>query len=159
MRIWRICRRPFARTPLDGRGGLLAAGRWHTPRRLVTYASESLALASLEVLVHCDLDLLPSDLMAIEIDVPPRIKIAEIAASDLPRSWRRHPVPPALQRLGNDWLDQAQTTVLRVPSALVPTESNLLLNPLHRDFRDIRVIRRFKFAFDERLVARSRSAS
>jgi len=109
--------------------------------------------------VHCDLDLLPLDLMAIEIEVPPRIKVAEIAASDLPRNWRRHPVPPALQRLGNDWLAQAQTVVLRLPSALVPTESNLLLNPLHRDFRDIRIIRRIRFAFDERLVARSGSAS
>lgn len=159
MRIWRICRRPFARKPLDGRGGLLAAGRWHTPRRLVTYTSESLALASLEVLVHCDLDLLPADLLAIEIDVPPRIKISEVPSSDLPRIWRRHPAPPALQRLGNNWLDQGQTAVLRVPSALVPTESNLLLNPLHRDFRDIQVVRRFKFTFDERIAARSGSAS
>jgi RES domain-containing protein len=159
VRIWRICRRPFARKPLDGRGGLLAEGRWHTPRRLVTYTSESLALASLEVLVHCDLDLLPADLLAIEIDVPPRIKISEVEVSDLPRNWRRHPVPPTLQRLGNGWLDQGQTAVLRAPSALVPTESNLLLNPLHRDFRDIRVVRRFKFTFDQRIGARSGSAS
>lgn len=159
MRIWRICRRPFARKPLDGRGGLLAAGRWHTPRRLVTYTSESLALASLEVLVHCDLDLLPRDLMAIEIEVPRTVKISEVAASDLPRNWRRHPVPPALQRLGNDWLDEGRTAVLRIPSALVPTESNLLLNPLHRDFRVIRVIRRFKFTFDERIAAQSGSVS
>jgi RES domain-containing protein len=159
VRIWRICRKSFARKPLDGRGGLLAAGRWHTPRRLVTYASESLALASLEVLVHCDLDLLPVDLTAIEIDVAQRIKVSEVATSDLPRNWRRHPAPPALQRIGNDWLDQGQTAVLRVPSALVPTETNLLLNPLHRDFRDIRVVRRFRFTFDERFAARVGSAS
>jgi RES domain-containing protein len=136
---------------------LLAAGRWHT-RRLVTYASESLALASLEVLVHCDLDLLPVDLMAVEIDVPPRVKISRVTVTDLPRNWRRHPVPPALQRLGNAWLDQAQTAVLRVPSALVPTESNLLLNPLHTDFRQIRVVRRFKFILDEPIAAGSEAA-
>jgi RES domain-containing protein len=159
VRVWRICRRPFARTPLDGRGGLLAAGRWHTPRRLVTYASESLALASLEVLVHCDLDLLPGDLMAIEIDLPPKVRISEVSASVLPRNWRTHPVPPSLQRLGNDWLDRGRTAVLRVPSALVPTESNLLLNPRHRDFRNIQVVRRFKFTFDQRIAARGGSAS
>jgi RES domain-containing protein len=159
VRIWRICRKAFARNPLDGRGGLRAAGCWHTPRRMATYASESLALASLEVLVHCDLDLLPQDLMAIEIDVSPRVRIYELFIRDLPTNWRRYPVPPALQRLGNDWLDKAQSAVLRVPSALVPTECNLLLNPIHRDFRDIQVVRRFRFAFDERIAHRGEGAS
>jgi len=138
---------------------MLAAGRWHTPRRLVTYASESLALASLEILVHCDLDLIPEDFTAIEIDVPSTLEICELAVSDMPRNWRRHPAPPALQQLGNAWLDETQTAVLRVPSALVPTESNFLLNPVHQDFREIRVIRRLKFEFDERIASRGGRAS
>ncbi len=130
---------------------MLAAGRWHTPRRLVSYASDSLALASLEVLVHCDLDLLPSDLIAIEIDVPEEVRITEITTSDLSRAWRRYPAPRTLQQLGNSWLDEGATTLLRVPSAVVPTECNYLINPTHPDFKTIRVVRRFKFAFDERL--------
>ena len=130
---------------------MLAAGRWHTPRRLVTYASDSLALASLEVLVHCDLDLLPSDLIAIEIDVPEEVQITELTTSDLSRAWRRYPAPRTLQQLGNTWLNETATAVLRVPSAVVPTECNYLINPAHPDFKTIRVVRRFKFAFDERL--------
>ncbi len=153
MRIWRICRKPFARVPLDGRGGLIVAGRWHTPRRLITYTSESLALASLEVLVHCDVELLPSDLVAIEIDVPKVVKIGAIKVTDLPRSWRKHPAPQRLQEIGNDWLDRGSSAVLRVPSALVPTESNFLVNLLHPGFSKLRVVRRFKFSFDERLRA------
>jgi len=150
MRIWRICRKPFSRDPLDGRGGLIAAGRWHTPRRLITYASESLALAGLEVLVHSDVDLLPSDLVAIEVDVPAKVKIGEIKVNDLPRSWRKHPGPRRLQELGNEWLDQGRAAVLRVPSALVPTENNFLVNPSHPAFSELRVVRRFEFSFDER---------
>lgn len=159
MRIWRICRRPFSRAPLDGRGGLVVAGRWHTPRRLVTYASESLALASLEVLVHSDVDLLPSDLVAIEIDVPAKVKIGEIKVKDLPRTWRKHPGPRRLQELGNDWLDRGRMAVLRVPSALVPTESNFLVNPLHPALSELRVVRSFKFSFDERFGARRNETS
>lgn len=154
MRIWRICRKPFSRSPLDGRGGLIVAGRWHTPRRLITYASESLALAGLEVLVHADVDLLPSDLMAIEVDVPAKVKVAEIAAKRLPRNWRAHPGPRRLQEIGNAWLDEGRTALLRVPSALVPTESNYLVNPLHLAFSELRVVRRFKFVFDERFASR-----
>jgi RES domain-containing protein len=154
MRIWRICRKPFARTPLDGRGGLVAEGRWHTPRRLVVYASESLALASLEVLVHCDIDLLPSDLMAIEIEVPSGLPVHELKTDDLPRVWRKHPAPRTLQEAGNRWLDEGSSALLRVPSALVPPESNYLINPLHPAFGEIQVLRRFKFTFDPRLTVR-----
>jgi len=154
MRLWRVVRKPFARSPLDGRGGLVVAGRWHTPRRLVAYASESLALASLEVLVHCDVDLLPSDLVAVEVDVPAKVRVGEIKLKELPRAWRRHPAPPRLQEMGNDWLDRGRTAVLRVPSALVPTESNFFVNPLHPDFSELRVVRRLKFAFDERFALR-----
>lgn len=155
MRIWRICRKPFSRSPLDGRGGLIVAGRWHTPRRLVAYASESLALASLEVLVHCDHDLLPSDLVAVEVEVPAKLKIGEIKLNDLPRNWRKHPAPRRLQELGNEWLDAGRTAILRVPSALVPTESNYLVNPLHPAFSELHVVRRIKFSFDDRFATRS----
>ena len=128
------------------------SGRWHTARRAVTYASETLALASLEVLVHCDLDLVPPDLVSIEMDVPESVRISLISASDLPRNWNRCPVPITLQRLGNAWLDAGAEAVLRVPSAVIPTESNFLLNPLHPDGARIRVVGRRRFSFDERLL-------
>jgi RES domain-containing protein len=154
VRVFRICRKAFARNPLDGRGGLFAAGRWHTPRRPITYASESLALASLEVLVHCDIDLVPTDLVAIEIFIPDDVSCTDLPVSKLPRNWRRHPAPASVQRLGNLWLDACEKCVLRVPSAVIPTESNLLLNPRHPDMAKIKVTRRFDFRFDSRLVPR-----
>ena len=154
MRLFRLCRRPFSRNPLDGRGGLFASGRWHTPRRLVCYASDSLALASLEILVHCEPDLIPTDLIAVEINVPNGVAIAELSARALPRSWRRYPAPALLQRLGNEWLDRDSACVLRVPSALVPSESNFLINPAHPDARKLRVVRKAPFQFDPRLVDR-----
>lgn len=154
MRLFRLCRRPFSRNPLDGRGGLVASGRWHTPRRLVCYASDSLALASLEILVHCETDLVPRDLVAVEIHVPSGVTVEELGEGALPRSWRRYPAPPSLQRLGNAWLDRSSACVLRVPSALVPSESNFLVNPVHPDLRKLRVIRKEPFRFDPRLAPR-----
>jgi RES domain-containing protein len=154
VRIFRLCRRPFSRTPLDGRGGLFASGRWHTPRRLVCYASDSLALASLEILVHCEPNLVPRDLLAVEISVPIGVTIEELDAEALPRTWRRYPAPSSLQRLGNAWLDRSTACVLRVPSALVPSESNFLMNPVHPDRRKLRVVRKAPFRFDPRLAVR-----
>lgn len=154
MRLFRLSRKAFARSPLDGKGGLFVSGRWHTARRLVAYASDSLALAGLEVLVHCDIDLLPTDLVAIEVFVPKSVKIAELALTDLPRTWRKYPAPASLQRLGNAWLDEASGCLLRVPSAIIPTESNFLINPRHPDLGKLRVVRKFAFRFDSRLVSR-----
>lgn len=154
VRLFRLCRKAFARLPLDGRGGLVVSGRWHTARRLVTYASESLALAGLEILVHCDVDLLPTDLVAIEILVPRTVKVAQLSSTDLPRTWRKYPAPASLQRIRNAWLDRASGCVLRVPSAIVPTESNFIINPRHPDIRKLRVVRKFDFRFDSRLVPR-----
>jgi RES domain-containing protein len=154
VRIFRLCRRPFSRSPLDGRGGLFASGRWHTPRRLVCYASDSLALASLEILVHCEPELVPGDLVAVEINVPRGVAMDELDAEVLPRTWRRYPAPSSLQRLGNAWLDRNTACVLRVPSALVPSESNFLINPVHPDRRRLRVVQKVPFQFDPRLVDR-----
>lgn len=145
MRVFRISRKPFARYPLDGRGGLFASGRWHTPRRLVVYTSSSLALASLEVLVHCDIDLVPADLVAIEILIPDDLRIKPIPATKLPRNWRRYPVHRGVQSLGDAWLDSGSTCVLRVPSAVIPSESNFIVNPRHADMPRIKVIRKFDF--------------
>jgi RES domain-containing protein len=120
---------------------------------LITYTSESLALASLEVLVHCDIDLVPSDLVAIEFHVPASVKTNELATSNLPRDWRRSPASAATQRLGNAWLDGTESCVLQVPSAIIPSESNFLINPSHPDIRRIRVVTRRRFRFDPRLIA------
>jgi RES domain-containing protein len=106
------------------------------------------------VLVHCDVDLLPADLLAIEIFVPKSVKLFELSVSELPRTWRKYPAPASLQRIGNAWLDRAGGCVLRVPSAIIPTESNFLINPKHPDLKKLRVVRRFDFRFDSRLVSR-----
>jgi RES domain-containing protein len=111
-----------------------------------------LALASLEILVHCAPDLVPRDLVAVEINVPSGVRVDELDAEALPRFWRRYPAPASLHRLGNAWLDQNSTCVMRVPSALVPSESNFVINPVHPDARKLRVVRKAPFRFDPRLA-------
>jgi RES domain-containing protein len=152
VRIFRICRRAFAKNPLDGRGGLAVSGRWHSAPRLVIYASESLSLASLEVLVHADFDLLPKDLVAIELEVSPSMKVSALGRGKLPRNWRHYPAPAALRRMGNAWFDAGGSCVLRVPSVVIPSESNFVLNARHEDVRAIRVVSKTDFDFDPRLV-------
>ncbi len=149
MRVFRICRKVHA--AFDGEGARLYGGRWNRRGTAVVYASESLALAALELLVHAEPALLPDDLVSVAADVPDALGVESVAARELPRDWRRHPAPEALAERGTEWARSGRTAVLAVPSALVPRERNFLLNPAHPDFKKIRPHGPEPFALDARL--------
>ena len=153
MRVWRLCKSRHA--ALDGEGARLAGGRWNSRGTPVVYASDSLSLAALELLVHCDPALLPEDLVAVEIEIPDGVAQRRLEIAELPRSWRRHPAPASLARMGNLWAKEMTTALLVVPSAVVPGQRNVLLNPRHPDFGRIRAGRPERFALDARLSGRS----
>jgi RES domain-containing protein len=145
MRIWRVCRHPFAE--LDGKGAEIKGGRWNSAGRPVVYASENLSLAILEVLVHLEVDVdeLPDDYVSVEIDVSDKLKVkgleAEIDIYNIAET-RDH---------GDQWLTSAQTAAFDVPSTVVPKERNICLNPTHPDFQAIETVEVSPFQFDPRL--------
>jgi RES domain-containing protein len=154
VRIWRIA--PAGHPPLDGEGARRYGSRW-TPKGLpVVYASATLSLAALERFVHTDPDLDVPDLIAIAIDVAPRIKTERMAASALPSDWRSYPAPEFLARLGEVWAANARSAILIVPSAIIPSEDNFILNPSHRDFGRLKIGPPEPFAFDPRMRRRLR---
>lgn len=118
----------------------------------MVYSSESLALAALEVLVHVDRATLPTDLVQIEIEVPDDLETFRIPVKGLPRNWQAYPASPELRRRGDEWLLGGSTSVLQVPSSVIPEESNFLLNPQHSDARKLKVVSTRAFAYDSRLA-------
>ncbi len=99
---------------------------------------------------------LPRDLVTIPADLPDGLGIQHVRVDELPPDWRRTPAPPALADLGTAWLRAARTAVLAVPSAVVPLETNHILNPSHPDFRRIVIGRAAPFDLDPRLGPTSR---
>ena len=73
------------------------------------------------------------------------------AVSDLPADWRDYPPPSELATLGRDWALAGQTLLLRVPSAVVEGEFNILINPSHRDMKHVVVSQVEEYRFDARL--------
>lgn len=154
MRVWRIAGAKHA--ALDGEGSRRHGGRWTPPGAAVVYASATLSLAALERLVHADPDLQPRDLVAIAIDVPRGVKVESIEVDDLPADWRDYPAPSSLALPGERWLRESRTAVLSVPSAVIPAERNVLLNPAHAEFRRCVAGPTQPFSFDPRLWNRGR---
>lgn len=117
----------------------------------MVYSSGSLSLAALELFVHVDADLVPTDLVAIPADIPDSVRLDTVRIDGLLRGWRRYPAPEALKDIGTAWVTKGSTAVLAVPSAVIPEERNYLLNPAHRDFKRIRIRKPVPFHFDSRM--------
>ena len=56
------------------------------------------------------------------------------------------------QASGPGWVARGQSLVIRVPSAVLPVSSNYLLNPLHLQAKQLRVVRQVEVGMDLRLV-------
>jgi len=141
---WRISRHKN----LTGIGGLRAGGRWHHPGHPIVYLAESPAGALLEVCVHTAANDVPPEFTLLRIEGPD-LRFASIKDSDLPSDW---PTRPDVTRdIGTAWLQQRETALLRVPSAIVPQTTNFLLNPLHSDTTQLRITEALQYPFDTRL--------
>lgn len=151
MRVWRISKQAYALSCLTGTGGLYASGRWHHQGRPIVYTASNAALAALEMLVHTDPLLAPSDLRLVEIEVPATASIEACDPAALVSDWRRYPGPRELRDFGTAWLAAQRTLVLRVPSAVLDAEPNYLLNPAHPEMSQVRILADNAFSFDPRL--------
>jgi RES domain-containing protein len=153
--VFRLGKHVYRDQLFSGAGGLYASGRW-TPRgRPVVYTSASISLAVLEYTVNYRRrGWVPATVMGRAI-IPARVRVETVSIDKLPASWFGASPPLQLQVLGGDWLERGTTAVLKVPSAIVTEEWNYLLNPLHADFRKLRIAVPQPFNFDQR-VARSK---
>jgi RES domain-containing protein len=156
--VWRISLRTHARKAFSGEGASLEGGRWNPPGTAVVYTSGTLALATLELLVNISPEDLPLPLVAISAEIAASVGITRIKTAALPKNWRQYPAPAMLQEIGSEWVNAGEFAVLDVPSAVIPRESNFLLNPAHPQFEEIAVGTAELFDPDSRLK-RSDTAS
>lgn len=145
MILWRISNH----AALDGGGGLRAPGRWHSRGRRIVYCSACAATALLEILVNLELEpgRLPRGYQLLRIEVPDDLEVAE--PDELPAGWRDD--GELTRRLGDTWLAEGTTALLRVPSAVIDVESNFLLSPGHPDAARVRLVEASQKPLDPRL--------
>jgi RES domain-containing protein len=148
MRLWRIS----AHADLSGVGGLHVSGRWHSRGKRIVYLADHPASALLEVLVHLEVEPedLPGSYQLLAIDVPDSIAFQSIGLEELATGWRDQ--PELTREIGDRWLREEQTALLRVPSAIVPFSSNWLVNPAHADTAIARIEEVFQVPVDSRLI-------
>jgi RES domain-containing protein len=118
----------------------------------VVYCASSLSLAILELLVHVDVADIPNDLVAVEVEIPDYLPMRRLDVAGLPPNWRKESGRSNLQALGGVWAKDGVEVGLVVPSAVVPGEINILLNPSHPDVAKVRIVATDPFSLDPRLL-------
>ncbi|MEZ0607097.1 RES family NAD+ phosphorylase [Fibrella sp. WM1] len=148
MKLYRLSKRQFA-SDVGGTGGLYGAGRWHRQGTRLLYTSEHASLAILEILGNSEI--LPKNYALITYDVPDQASMLTLSVNDLPANWTRSPAPTTLADLAEHWLEENRYWLMRVPSVHSPVEFNYLLNPLHPEHSNLRIVGIEPYSFDERL--------
>jgi RES domain-containing protein len=151
MPLWRISTHR-GRDAVSGVGARQFGGRWNRVGQPAVYASEQLSLAALEILAHLDTDTPVRVMWVIRIELPSDMPTTELTASALPTGWRDLDSPICRDE-GSAWLEAGESPLLLVPSALIPEERNVVLNPEHPAFaRGIPHTVTRRFSFDPRLL-------
>ncbi len=147
--VWRIVTAKFADTAFSGEGARRYGGRWNRKGVPVVYTAESQSLAMLEMLVQDEP--LRARYVVISAELPNDLSMSRLTVDHLPMDWRDYDRSDILQDMGMRWLADGVSAVLAVPSAVIPSEYNYLLNPTHPAFARIKIGRPESFLTDFRL--------
>ncbi len=127
------------------------AARWNPNDVEVIYTASSRSLACLENVVHRNKLGLSQVFDILTIKCPDNIKPEIIHLKDLPLNWIDFDQMHKTQSIGEQWIKDSRSAILSVPSSIVNEEVNYLLNPNHKDFEQIKIIKKQPFIFDSRI--------
>ncbi len=148
---WRIVESRYKNKAFSGDGARLFGGRWNSKGLAVIYTAGSLALASIEMVVNLPSPKLLEAFVCIPVNFDADL-VEILLPEKYPRNWQHRPISPETKAIGDRWIQQLRSPVLRVPSVIVPEEFNYLINPAHPDFAKIEIGQPVVYHFDPRLT-------
>ena len=151
MKVFRIAKKQYLKD-LSGEGSRLFGGRWNKKGMAMLYFSDSLSTSLLEVLVHMDFKHLTNDFGYIEIEILDALIDTRLKLKNLDENWRDNPPKSSTITLGTEFIKTNKKLALKVPCAILPMASNILINPRHKDIAKLKIIKVADLDIDSRLV-------
>lgn len=154
MRVaWRVVRAEHAHVAFDGEGARRYGGRWNSKGISMVYTASSLSLAAMELLVHVESAGLLQRYLGVAVEFEEDL-VQRMDRGSLPKDWASWPCPLSTRALGDAWAASEDSVILEVPSVVIPSERNFLINPLHPAFGRVQILPPQPFSFDPRLLRR-----
>ncbi len=153
MQVYRITKQKYAKD-ISGRGAELYGGRWNPIGIPALYTSENRALCALELLVHTPKEMLPPSYSILSLDIPKSLvnQIITLHVNKLGKGWDSLQPENWSMEIGKKYFQDLNAFGIRVPSTIIKEENNIILNPLHEKFQDIKIISISEFKIDQRLL-------
>lgn len=151
MYLYRVVRNKYL-YDLSGTGSKLFGGRWNSPGIPALYTSASKSLAVLESLTNTPPAILQKDFSILILEIAGKVLTDEFYEKDLPKNWKVYPAPINLAKLGDKWLLARKRLLLKVPSAVISSEFNFIINPLHGDIKKVKITAAEKLELDARVA-------
>lgn len=150
MIVYRVVNTKYKDSLLTGIGAEKVGGRWNEIGTRAVYCSENISLALLEYYVHSDnIANLPKEILIAKIVIPKDFIIEEL--EELPKRWNQYPYSSKTTKIFTILSKDRNFFALKIPSTIVGLESNIILNPLYKDFGKVEVDEYIKLPIDERL--------
>jgi RES domain-containing protein len=76
----------------------------------------------------------------------------KIFVKNLLPGWDAPDTRPFTKKIGDAFLSNKKNLMLEVPSVMMPEEINYVINPLHEDMKQVKMINRRRIYFDKRIA-------
>ena len=151
MKIYRVAKNKFVED-LSGEGARLYGGRWNKKGKSMLYFSEHLSLCLLELLTRVDYEFLSKDYAFIEVEISEKLITTLSDINTISKNWRVDPPISATTDFGSKWLLNNENLAMFVPSAVLPRERNILVNPNHLSVSKLKILDKGPLELDPRMI-------
>ena len=151
MQVFRITKTKY-QNDLSGKGAELFGGRWNPIGTPALYTSAYRSLCILELLVHTPKEIIPPNYIIQTIEIPKKLEreIVEFDNATLAKNWDALQHEQWTEQLGRQQFEAGKLGI-KVPSAIIEFEYNIVLNPNHSTFKKIKLVDKIDFKLDMRL--------
>ena len=150
MELFRITRSKYV-SDLSGKGAYERGGRWNSTGRFALYTAQSRSLAMVESVFYLS-DMPPENEYKVAVlYVPDDTFVQPVDIQQLKNNWRED--QQYTRQFGDNWLKSQSSLLLRVPSVIVKSEYNYIVNPQHELFPRLTLVDIEPFSFDGRLFS------
>jgi len=150
MVVYRVANAKYIDSTLSGIGAEKVGGRWNSVGTRAVYCSENISLALLEYYVHSDdISTLPKKILIAKIQFPDDLIIEEL--EEIPDTWKDYPYTSETAQVFTEFVKDRNKFALKVPSTIVGLESNIILNPLYKEFGKVEIVEFLELPIDQRL--------
>lgn len=149
MIVYRVCSAKYS-TNISGEGSRKQKNnRWNSFGTSMLYTSDSPALCAVELHQYLPPSFIPENYSLLRIEIPDEDYLVVDESFFDSEKWIEEVT--ITQTLGDFFIQEEEYLILKVPSAMISSCFNYLINPNHKDFNKVKIVDSLAFPIQGKL--------